>query len=113
MDKKLSFKEAIELAKDRIHRMQKLEGKPWNAEGSFIELGKQLGDLAKVIMRYESYYYQENQPDKENLKNELADELADLLYIIIRLSDHYTIDLEKAHIDARNKEDLFLRSKGL
>lgn len=115
MNNQLTFKEAIDLAKDRIHRMQKLEGKPWNAEGSFIELGKQLGDLARIIMKYENYYYQEdeNKTNNNELKQKLADELADLLYVIIRLSDHYDIDLEKAHIDAREKENSFLKSKGL
>ncbi len=113
IDKKLSFQEVINLAQDRIHRMQKLEGKPWSAEGSFIELSKQVGDLAKVIMRYENYYYQEKEPDKKVLKGELSDELADLLYVLIRLADHYEVDLEEAHIKAREKEDFFLKSKGL
>ncbi|HRH30935.1 MAG TPA: hypothetical protein PK886_02635 [Candidatus Paceibacterota bacterium] len=113
MENNLTFKEAIDLAKDRICRMQKLEGKPWNAEGSFIELSKQVGDLAKVIMRYENYYYQETKSDKEVLKEEISDELADVLYVIIRLAHNYDINLEDAHIRAREKEDLFLKSKGL
>ncbi len=113
MENNLTFKEALNLAKDRIYRMQKLEGRPWNAEGSFIELSKQVGDLAKVMMRYENYYYQETVPDKKMLQEDLSDELADLLYVIIRLADHYEIDLEEAHIKAREKEDIFLKSKGL
>lgn len=112
MDKKLSFQEVIDLAKDRINRMKKLENKAWNFEGSFIELSKQVGDLAKIIMRYENYYHQDTQ-DKLLLKDDLGDELADLLYVIIRLSDHYQINLEEAYIKARDKEDIFLKSKGL
>lgn len=113
MEKNLTFKEVINLAKDRIYRMQKLEGKPWNAEGSFIELSKQVGDLAKIMMRYENYYYQETWPDQKILKEDLSDELADLLYVLIRLADHYEVDLEEAHIKAREKEDAFLKSRGL
>jgi NTP pyrophosphatase (non-canonical NTP hydrolase) len=113
--KKLDFKEAIKLAEDIIRRFEKIEGRKWGAEGSLIELQKQVGGLAKCILVYEKYYFSDKDiTDKqyESTKEKIADELADILYAIIRIAKHYNIDLEKAHIEARKAEDEFLKSQG-
>ncbi len=107
---KMSFQEAIELAEGIIERFEKIEGKPWGAEGSLIELQKQVGELSKLIMTQEKYYFSDRY---EAGKEKIADELADVLYAIIRLAKHYEIDLEQAHIKARKAEDKFLKSKGI
>ena len=39
---------------------------------------------------------------------EIADELADILYCIIRVADHYHVDLEHAHLQARQQELTYL-----
>ena len=112
----MSFNEAVELAKKIIVRFEKIEGKPWGAEGGFIELSKQVGELGKLIMQQEKYYF----PKREELdkqyasgKEKIGDELADILYAIIRLAKHYDIDLLDTHIQARKMEDDFLKSKGV
>jgi NTP pyrophosphatase (non-canonical NTP hydrolase) len=112
----LTFKEAIGLAKSVIHRFQKIEGKPWNAEGTLIELVKQVGELSKLVMVYEGYYYSDRGKENsqyESNKEKIGDELADILFAIIRLADFYDIDLEKAHIEARKKETLYLDNRGV
>lgn len=114
MAKDMTFKESIKLAEDIIARFEKIEGRKWGAEGSLIELQKQVGDLSKLIMVHEKYYFSDrsrldNQYEAD--KEKIADELADIFYAIIRLAKHYDIDLEKAHINARQDEDLFLKSK--
>jgi hypothetical protein len=38
----------------------------------------------------------------------IADELADILSCVIRVAEHYSIDLESAHIDARRREMRYL-----
>ncbi len=116
MNKEMNFKEAIKLAEEIIKRFEKIEGKKWGAEGSLIELQKQVGELSKLIMVYEKYYFSDrDKTDKqyETTKEKIADELADIFYAIIRIAKHYNIDLEKAHIEARKAEDNFLRSKGV
>lgn len=115
MSKEISFKEAVKLAEDIIARFEKIEGRKWGAEGSLIELQKQVGELSKLIMVHEKYYhFGRDKTDKqyESTKEKIADELADILYAIIRIAKHYNIDLEKAHVEARKAEDDFLRLKG-
>ena len=112
----MTFKEAIELTRSIIKRFKKVEGKPWKIDGSMIELSKQVGDLSKLVMSYEGYYPKNRgKQDSQYLatKEKIADELADLLFMIIRIADHYGIDLEKAHIEARKGEDKYLKSFGV
>lgn len=115
MEKEITFKEAILQAERIIERFEKIEGKPWKAEGAMIELSKQVGELAKLVMTKEKYYFQEREKiDAQYLatKEKIADELADVLYAVIRIARHYKIDLLEAHIKARQSEDAFLKSKG-
>ena len=50
-----------------------------------IELTKQMGDLSKCIMLQENYYsYQGKKP--ENLKENIGNELADILGQLIRIA---------------------------
>lgn len=113
---KLSFQEAIKLTESIVERFEKIEGKKWGAEGSLIELQKQVGELSKLLMVYEKYYF----PDRDKIdvhyeanEEKIADELADIFSTIIRLAKHYGIDLEKAHLNARKAEDVFLKSRGI
>lgn len=110
----LTFKEAVDLTKEIIKRFEKIEGKPWKIEGSMIELSKQVGDLAKLVMVHEKYYFSDRDKLDEQYKStkaRIADELADILFVIIRIADSYDIDLVDAHLKARIEEDRFLKSK--
>ncbi len=112
----MTFNKAIELARSIVKRFEKIEGKPWKAEGSMIELSKQLGELAKLIMVQEKYYFNnrnETNNQYETNKEKIGDEMADILYALVRLADHYDIDLLQAHIKAREAEDEFLKTKGV
>jgi len=112
----ISFKESINLAESIIDRFEKIEGRKWGAEGSLIELQKQVGELSKLIMVYEKYYFpNRDKPDNqyESTKEKIADELADIFYAIIRIAKHYNLDLEKAHIEARKAEDSSLKAMGI
>lgn len=112
----MTFKYAFDLAKNIIKRFEKIEGKPWKIDGSMIELSKQVGDLSKLVMSYEGYYPKDRgKKDNQYLatKEKIAEELADLLFMIISIADYYEIDLEKAHIEARKGEDKYLKSYGV
>ena len=107
----MSFNEAINLYRDVIKRFEQIEKRPWGVEGAVMELTKQVGELAKYVMRKEQYYFFTTD-DEENIKN-IRDELADVFGQIIRIADYYKIDLLEAHIEARNAETRSLEENGV
>lgn len=106
-----TFAEMEDMYKEVVKRFNKIELQEWKAEGAMIELAKQVGELAKQVMIKERYYALDgNVPDvDERLGNEMADVIAQ----VMRLSDYYGIDLEKAFIEAREDEDRYLKSRGV
>ncbi|MDD5605801.1 MAG: MazG-like family protein [Patescibacteria group bacterium] len=101
--KDLSFKETIDLTRQVINRFKEIEGRPWGIEGAMIELSKQVGQLSRLVMSYEGYYF----PNRENLdkqyestKEKIGDELSDIFYAIVRIADHYDINLEQVNLTA-------------
>lgn len=102
MPNPLTFQEVVEKTVTVIRAFEKVEQKPWGIEGAMIELAKQLGDLAKQVMTYEKYYLagRESLPEYQASKEKIGDELADLLFMTIRIAEHYKIDLEKEHLKA-------------
>ncbi|HEY3110933.1 MAG TPA: hypothetical protein VGL23_19405 [Chloroflexota bacterium] len=71
-----------------------------------IELVKQVGDLARHVMVAERYYLadRDQDPAYATTRERIGDELADILYCVVRLADHYRVDLERAHVAARERE---------
>ncbi len=116
MEKDISFKDSIKITHNIIERFEKIEGKPWGVEGSMIELAKQVGELSKYVMVNEKYYFQNrDKTDSQYVttKEKIGDELADVLFAIIRIAKHYNIDLLQSHLKARKQEDEFLKSKNV
>ncbi len=112
----LTFQEHIEQIRSSVSRFQKIEGKDWGVEGSLIELTKQVGQLSALVMVQEKYYFPdrgESDPKYAVSKEALADELADIMFALVRIADHYDIDLEEANLKARQIEDKFLKEQGL
>lgn len=116
MTENLTFKEAIQLTHAILDRFAKIEKRPWGIDGSMIELSKQVGDLAAQVMSFENYYFQDREklnPKYLATKETIADELADILYVLIAIARHYDINLADAHIKARQNEDKFLKTRGV
>ena len=107
----MTFSEMQNMYKDVVSRFNKIELNEWNAEGTMIELMKQVGELAKWVMIKEKYYAltEELREVNEHLGNEMADIIAQ----VIRLADVYGIDLETAYIEARKDEMKYLDSRGV
>jgi NTP pyrophosphatase (non-canonical NTP hydrolase) len=111
-----TFEEAIGEIRKNVSRFQKIEGKPWGVEGAVIELAKQVGQLSALIMNREGYYYAEREKESNNYEgsNEnIADELADIMLAVVRIADHYGIDLVATNIKTRKIEDDFLKTKNV
>lgn len=108
-----TFQELIEITRKVIAAFDAAEQRPWSIETITIELMKQIGDLSKHIMTFEGYYLPDRASDPAYAtdKDAIADELADILYCLIRVAEHYHIDLEQAHLQARRKEMDYLGQK--
>ncbi len=105
-DQSRTFHELLGLARSVIAGFDARERRPWTIEVALIELMKQVGDLAKHVMVAERYYFADRDADPRyaTTRDELADELADILLAVIRIADHYGVDLEQAHVEARRRE---------
>lgn len=96
-----TFKEVVEKTKEVIEAFKKVEQRNWGIEGSMIELMKQVGQLSQNIMVFEKYYLSkrdENPFYNKASKDEIGNELSDILFMVIRIASHYDIDLESAHM---------------
>lgn len=111
------FNEAIVIIREMAERFKKIEGRPWGAEGTVIELSKQVGELSALIMTREGYYFNNREKidsDKYSVQDEaIADELFDILFATIRMADHYGINLVQAARDEQVNNAEWFRSKGL
>ena len=107
----MTFVKMQEMYRDIVHRFNKIELRPWRAEGAMIELSKQVGELAKQVMVKEKYYALTG--EVEGVDECLGNEMADVIAQVMRLADHYGIDLEEAFVKAREDEDGYLRSRGV
>ncbi|MBN2094491.1 MAG: hypothetical protein JW727_00430 [Candidatus Aenigmarchaeota archaeon] len=101
-----TFKELVEISRRVIKEFEKIEQRKWSVEASAIELTKQVGDVARRIMVAEGYYLKgrDDDPFYRTGKAELADELSDVICCIVRIADHYGIDLEEAQLVSRRNE---------
>lgn len=96
----LTFKEIVNKTLKVLDEFKKVEKREWGSEAIIVELSKQIGDLSKNIMMFEGYYMAGRDSDlkHQTSKEKIADELSDILFMIIRIADHYKIDLEKEHL---------------
>ncbi len=104
------------MAEDVVARFEKIEARPWGVEGATMELSKQVGELSKFILMREEYYFSDRaelDPHYLATDENIADEMADVLYAVIRIAKHYRIDLVEAHLAAFKKAEGFLASRGV
>lgn len=107
----LTFADMQRMYGDVVKRFNRIENREWKAEGAMIELTKQVGELAKQVMFKEEYYAFTE--DETTIDGKLGNEMVDVIAQVMRLADHYGIDLETAFVAAREDEDRYLRSRGV
>ena len=79
-------------------------GKGWNPFVIVTDILEEAGEVAGTVKGLEGF----KPPDKQKTKEMLARELADLLYGIFVLAEHYGIELEEVFLETVN--DYVLRS---
>lgn len=65
-------------------------------QGRMIDLMEEVGELANAMLMVDGGKTSGN-PSKQRTKADVADALADCLYDLILLADHYGIDLDKKY----------------
>jgi NTP pyrophosphatase (non-canonical NTP hydrolase) len=79
--------------RELMSKIAEVEPSRWTAEGSVLELVRQVGDLSELTLKRKFY---ESKGYNKNLDAEIADELVDILLIIFYLADQYKLDLDKS-----------------
>lgn len=113
---KQSNEDTIAQIQKYIKRFEKIQGKQWGVEGAVIELAKQVGQLSALVMNREGYYFKDREKfDTKYIStnDKIGDELADIMFAVVRIADHYNIDLVKTNKKTRELEDKFLKEKGV
>ena len=87
-----TFEEMQEMYREVVRRFNKIELREWNAQGAMIELSKQVGELAKQVMRLADCY----QIDLERA------------FLLAREGER-----ERAGLLGREYEDQYLISRGV
>lgn len=110
MTQPYTFQEMIEVTRVVMRAFEAAEQRPWTIETTMIELMKQTGDLARHVMMAEQYYLPDRAeaPEYATTPQDIGNELADILYCVIRVAEHYHIDIERAHLEARRNELRYL-----
>lgn len=65
-------------------------------QGQMLDLMEEVGELANAMLMVDGGKTSGN-PDKQRTKEDVADALADCMYDLIVLADHYDIDLDKEY----------------
>lgn len=58
---------------------EKIEPRPWGLQGIFLELMTEIGSLGRVITKWENYRF------GKKSRHDMADELSDILFVLIKL----------------------------
>ena len=72
----------------------------FNELTNMAQLTEEVGEVARIISRV----YGEQSPKKNEKINDLGEELADVLFVLICLANQTGIDLEKAFEEKLNKK---------
>jgi len=93
-----------------VHQLEELHG--WldvDLVHNCFLMGEEVGELFKAIRRYQAYYDEKgapSQPDPEERRQAVAEELVDVFNYLLVLANRLEIDLEQAFRtkNARNQE---------
>jgi NTP pyrophosphatase (non-canonical NTP hydrolase) len=106
----MEFRELVQRAMQIREQYAELEksryGRSWTDEEIALGFMGDVGDLAKLILAREGV---RAIPDAEA---KLAHELADCLWSVIVLAEHYSIDLEKAFMGTMDEIEVHIKMEG-
>lgn len=94
-----SFADLVRINRAVASAFDGRERRPWTGLTEVAELAKQVGDLARAILSHEQWYLRERDATAHYSadRDRIGDELADILYCLLRLADRWSVDLAAAH----------------
>lgn len=87
----MNVSEMIKMTRDTTRLFDKAVG-PWDVSVMVTELVGEVGTLADSIMIEEGH-----RPSRNGDRVDLDDDIVDILFMLIRIADHYHIDIESAY----------------
>jgi NTP pyrophosphatase (non-canonical NTP hydrolase) len=90
MQERLTLPDLLAQTREVTHLFDQLVG-PWTPAIMMSEQTAEVGTLADSFMIVEQH-----RPPRSGEQIDLADDVADVLFLLFRLADHYCIDLQKA-----------------
>ena len=88
----MNFSEFVKITRELIKLFEKIEPRSWSVEAMATELAGEVGTLCDSIMIRENFRSQEL-----NRKIDIEDDIADILFMLIRIADYYEIDIENEY----------------
>jgi NTP pyrophosphatase (non-canonical NTP hydrolase) len=88
----MEVKEYQKLIAEIVNKIDKKHNVERTSQLNISQLVEELGELAKEVNR-------ENLRNEKPEKKDLEDEFADVLILLIKLADHFDVDIEKAVLD--------------
>lgn len=85
--------ELIEKTREIIRLFKEVEPRAWGVEAMAVELTAETGTLADTIMIQEGY-----RRLRAGGEIDLEDDIVDIMFMLIRIADHYGIDIEAAYL---------------
>lgn len=88
-----------------------IQNRDWTIDVVALELTKQVGDLTRRLLTREGYYHNHRHSEQSytGTNAAIADELADIFLGIVRVAEHYKIDLHREIISSRDHELKYIR----
>lgn len=85
----------LQIVKQMKEYSSRLGTKPWDYKTALRDLPCQVGSLTKLVMQLEEERYRHNKTNAE-IKEEIGDELADILTLVVFIAHELNIDLNDA-----------------
>jgi len=85
----------LQIIKQMKEYSSRLGTKPWDYKTALRDLPCQVGSLTKLVMQLEGERYRYNKTNTE-IKEEIGDELADILSLVVFIAHELNIDLNDA-----------------
>ena len=101
----------LQIIKQMKEYSSRLGTKPWDYKTALRDLPCQVGSLTKLVMQLEGERYRYNKTNTE-IKEEIGDELADILSLVVFIAHELNIDLNDAWEEMLKSDEnkLFTRS---